>query len=114
MRATNWQQLSIDNRSGELGSEGGVIISDEIYNNQARITLERSARLAAFAITCGLSGWLVHTRFFESEAEAGTQLDAMKAALTRLADAVKPAVAMTPDGVALLARLCQEFVEQFP
>jgi hypothetical protein len=99
---------------GEPGSEGGAIVADESHDDGARITPERSTRLAPFAITCGVSGWLVHTRFFESELEAKLQFDAMKVALARLTDGVKSPVDMQPNETSRIGRLCQEFVEQFP
>ena len=98
---------------GEVGSEWGVIVADESYDDGTRITLERSTRLAPFAITCGLSGWLVHTRFFEFEAEARSQFDAMKEALARMTEAVRSVDNAQPND-ASIGRLCQEFVEQFP
>jgi hypothetical protein len=99
---------------GTVGSERGTIVADEIHDGGARITLECATRLAPFAITCGLPGWLVHTRFFESEAEARSQLDTMKVALARITEAVKLADDAQPKDVSLIGRLCQGLVEEFP
>jgi hypothetical protein len=99
---------------GKVGSEGGVIVADESDDDGARITLERSTRLAPFAITCGVSGWLVHTCFFESEADARSQFDAMKVALARMTEAVKSVADVRPHDTSLIGRLCQEFVAEFP
>jgi hypothetical protein len=63
---------------GERGSEFGVIIRDEKRNGAARITLERDTRSASFAITCGIHGWMIHTRFFHAEAEAQTEFENMQ------------------------------------
>jgi hypothetical protein len=106
-----WREFSVGSSIGKVGCEGGAIVADESYDDEARITLERSTRLAPFAITCGASGWLVHTRFFESEAEARSQFDAMKVALARLVRSVDD---MQPDDNSLIGQLCQEFVEEFP
>jgi hypothetical protein len=107
---TDWCEFSRGESLGSVGSEGGTILLDEVYGDAVRLTLERAGRVAPFAITCGVSGWLVHTRFFESEPEARSQLAAMKLALARIADAVMPG---TDDG-SLRGQLCAEFVEAFP
>jgi hypothetical protein len=109
-----WREFSMGSSIGKVGSEGGAIVADESYEDRARITLERSTRLAPYAITCGVSGWLVHTRFFESEAEARSQFDAMKAALAHMTDAVKSVDDVQPNDTSLIGRLCQAFVEEFP
>jgi hypothetical protein len=70
--------------------------------------------VAPFAITCGVSGWLVHTRYFDSETEARAQFEAMKAALARMTEAVKSMDNVQVDDTSLVGRLCQEFVEEFP
>ncbi len=49
----------------------------------ARITLESEA-LTPFAITCGVYGWMVHTRFFSDEAEAQSEFEKMKEALAQI------------------------------
>jgi hypothetical protein len=109
-----WREFSMGSSIGTVGSEGGAIVADESYEDRARITLERSTRLAPYAVTCGVSGWLVHTRFFESEAEARSQFDAMKAALAHMTDAVKSVDDVQPNDTSLIGRLCQAFVEEFP
>ncbi|MDE6520354.1 MAG: hypothetical protein K2K91_07875 [Ruminococcus sp.] len=58
-----WDNL-LDN-IGEKGSENGVIILDEEYKNQCRITLEKCPEY--YAITCGVYGAMVHTVFCGSD-----------------------------------------------
>jgi len=70
---------------GQQGSEQGVVVADEEHGDGARITLERDGVGAPWAITCGVYGLLVHTRFFMSEAEARAAFDAMKEPLHKLA-----------------------------
>jgi hypothetical protein len=70
------------------GSESGVIVLDEEYDQRARISLERAARVAPFAITCGVYGRLMHTRYFGSEAEAKSKYDAMKLVLKLIVDGI--------------------------
>jgi len=69
---------------GQKGSEGGVILRDEEHPQEARITLERDTKHAHFAITCGIYGCMLHTRFFKLEGEACAQYDEMKDALHTL------------------------------
>lgn len=57
---------------------------DDEHSLGARITLERAGRIAPLSITCGVYGWMVHTRFFATEAEAASQYDRMKNALSNL------------------------------
>jgi hypothetical protein len=57
---------------GQEGSEDGTITRDEEEDLRgARIT-----PTAPFAITCGVSGWMVHTRFFSIEADVIVQFEA--------------------------------------
>jgi hypothetical protein len=72
---------------GQKGSEQGVIIRDDEHAFGARITLERDTH-APFAITCGIYGWMMHTRFFEFEDEANAEYEKMKASLTELVDRI--------------------------
>ena len=65
----------------QRGSENGIIISDEEHDVGSRITLERGTDIAPFAITCGIYGWMFHTRYFSSAVEASAELDRMKAGL---------------------------------
>lgn len=69
-----WSSLLTD--PPERGTEGGVIILDDEHDLGARITLESGG--AGGAITCGIYGWMVHTRFFDAESEARAAFDAMK------------------------------------
>ena len=39
---------------------------------------EVAAFTAPFAITCGIYGWMVHTRFFDAEPEASSAFEEMK------------------------------------
>jgi hypothetical protein len=65
------------------------VFRDEEHVLGARITLERAASVAPFAITCGIYGWMMHTCFFDSEAEAESQYDQMKNSLSALLEAAK-------------------------
>lgn len=74
---------------GHNGSEGGIIWKDEEHTDGARITLERDSLMGApFALTCGIYGWMVHTRFFADEPTALAQYEAMKPVLAEIAGLV--------------------------
>jgi hypothetical protein len=66
---------------GQSGSEGGVIVVDEEHPDGARITLERDGAVAPWSITCGVYGWMAHTRFFPERAQAEIALGPMKSSL---------------------------------
>jgi hypothetical protein len=75
MAENSWHQFEDGATLGQKGSESGVILRDEEHPQEARITLERDTRTAPFAITCGIYGCMLHTRFFsqESEEEGGPE-----------------------------------------
>lgn len=79
-----WYPFDNGSTLAQKGSEGGTILRDEERPNEARITLERDGSIAPFAITCGIYGCMVHTRFFSLESEACAQYDQMRIALAEL------------------------------
>ncbi len=88
MDVEKWYPFAAGSTIGETGSEDGVILLDEEYSGGARITLERDGSHAPFAITCGIYGWMAHTRYFATEQEAHEEFEAMKAELARIADLI--------------------------
>jgi hypothetical protein len=99
---------------GDTGSEG-VILRDEEYGGGARITLERDGFAAPFSITCGVYGWLVHTRFFAHGWEAERQYVAMKPGLAAIVDLMPPA-GESPVGAKMdpAVDAINRFMERFP
>jgi hypothetical protein len=65
----DWYPFRHGESIGQTGSEGGKILRDEEHSDGARVTLEK-LRADRWTITCGIYGWMVHTRFFLSEASA--------------------------------------------
>ena len=99
---------------GLVGSDGGVILRDDEYRGDARITLERGG-FAPFSITCGVYGWMVHTRFFSTLADAEREYAAMQPHLAAIADSLPfttdPELDAKMDAVVVaLGR----FVDEFP
>jgi hypothetical protein len=84
MAEISWHPFDGGATLGQKGSESGVILCDEEHPLEARITLERDTPTAPFAITCGIYGCMLHTRFFSLESEASSQYDQMKSALSEL------------------------------
>jgi len=99
---------------GEAGSERGIILRDEEYSACARITLERDGH-TPFAITCGIYGWMVHTRFFATEEEANEAFGAMKVELARIVDLIPSrADPQASERSSVAAEEMQAFIEEFP
>ena len=67
---SSWQPFEDGHTIGRTGNEGGAILHDEEHPDGARITLEKNTTHAPYAITCGVYGWLVHTRFLADEETA--------------------------------------------
>jgi hypothetical protein len=89
VNGSSWHPIENGATIGHAGSEEGFIVRDEEHSLGARITLERAARIAPFAITCGIYGWMMHTRFFATDAEADAQYDLMKTSLAELLEAAE-------------------------
>jgi hypothetical protein len=112
---TTWQMFEDGRTLGRSGSEGGEIVQDDEHPGGARITLERNCLRAPFAITCGVYGWMVHTRFLADEETAQHAVAVMKAALAQV-------VALIPDEDAPdeteqideVTAAIADFVERFP
>ncbi|HYO53341.1 hypothetical protein [Archangium sp.] len=80
----SWRPVEEGRTLGLGGAEGGILVRDEEHPAGLRITLEEDPERSFYALTCGISGWLVHTRFFGSEVEAHAAWDEMKPALVEL------------------------------
>jgi hypothetical protein len=110
----NWYPFDGGRGIGTAGSEGGTILADDEHGLGARITLERDCGTAPFAITCGIYGWMVHTRWFGEEAEARADYAAMKQALDAIIQAIP--LENDPDRAARdkdVMRRIEAFVDRF-
>ena len=70
MNYNNWYAFDSGNSVGQLGSESGKVIFDIENSNGARITIEKDAEIAPYAITIGVYGLLFHTHFAGTDSEA--------------------------------------------
>ena len=110
-----WESYENGSTLNQVGSEGGVIIQDDVYQNFARITLERDSQIAPFAITCGIFGWMVHTRYFATLEQAGPEFKEMKKHLVKIVDLIgSEADAMQESEIDHISLEINEFVEVFP
>lgn len=112
MRMTDWVPFENGTTAGATGSEGGTIVRDELHPDGARITLERTT--ARFAITCGVYGWMVHTRFFASESEAVAAYEEMKAALAEILARLPGEGEDAERAGADAAGIVDDFIARFP
>jgi len=109
-----WYAFDGGGTIGAAGSEDGVIMRDDEHANGARITLERDSTIAPFAITCGIYGAMVHTRWFSSEAQAQHDYDAMKQALDAIIRGPLENDQNFTAGTKTSSEAIEEFVERFP
>jgi hypothetical protein len=111
----SWSIFDEGKSIGTLGSERGVILRDQEHSAGARITLERDTPQVPYTITCGIYGWMVHTRFFGTEQEAQAGFDLMSLELARII--VMIPLASDPDGDSKMRPVSDaisKFVEKFP
>ena len=112
---TSWYPFDGGGSVGTAGAEAGTVMLDDEHELGARITLERDGATAPFAITCGIYGWMMHTRFFGAEADARSAYDAMQQALGDVVLTIP--LDGDPDrdaGMKDVTRRIGEFVERFP
>ncbi len=109
-----WTEYEAGGTIGLQGTEGGTIFRDEEYVGEsagARITLERECKFAPYAITCGVYGWLVHTRFIADEPTAISEYEKMQPSLARIVDMI--GADGTPDDPDALDGAVAQFTEQY-
>jgi hypothetical protein len=80
----SWRLAEGGSTLGLAGAEGGTIVRDEEHPAGLRLTLEEDASRSFHALTCTVSGWLVHRRYFDSDAKAAAAWDEMQPALVEL------------------------------
>jgi len=80
----SWRLVEEGRTLGLGGTEGGIVVRDEEHPAGLRLTLEEDPARSFYSVTCGVVGWLVHSRFFDNEAAAHAAWDEMKPALLEL------------------------------
>jgi hypothetical protein len=109
---TGWISFENGSTVGATGSDGGTILRDELHPDGARITLERTA--SGFAITSGVYGWMVHTRFFADETVAIAAYEEMKPTLAEILARLPGAEGDVELAVGEIAIALNDFIERFP
>lgn len=110
-----WSLFDSGGSIGEQGSENGIIIRDGEHVDGARITLERDGWIAPFSITCGIYGWMVHTRYFSREDEAQQEFDKMQVSLDEILSLIPLLEDPALDAKMEAAKeAVSDFVEQYP
>ncbi len=110
----NWVEFDEGETIGTTGSEGGQISRDEENVFGARITLEEYGGIADFSITCGIYGWMLHTRFFKDELEAIDEFGKMKREISRILELIS---SKDEDDAQTTENILEEianFVEEYP
>jgi hypothetical protein len=81
---SNWIAYDKGESIGKIGAEGGVILRDEEHELGARLTLKRGNNY--ISVSCSIYGWMDHTRFFSTEAEAQREYLLMKPPLANMVE----------------------------
>lgn len=116
MAAREWIEFEGGSTVGHQGSEKGITIRDEEHSRGARITLERDAGDVPFAITCGIYGWMVHTRFLGNQVDAVQEYEQMKIAMAGLMSKIPDAARNNEDDQQLsqVSSAIEDFVKMYP
>ena len=111
---TNWSDYDEGYSIGTVGASGGAIVRDEEHETGARITLEEESSFAPFAVTCGIYGWMFHTRYFADESEAGVEFDRMKNDLSDILETIAADEDLDEAAENEIAEAIELFVEKYP
>jgi hypothetical protein len=110
-----WESFDGGVTINQIGSEDGSIALDEEHVDGARITLERGCGHAPFAITCGVYGWMFHTRYFGTESEATAEYHRMKDGLAEILEVIPRTDDPDVDAKRrIVGDAIGSFVERFP
>lgn len=76
---SSWAIYNKGSTIGTTTSEGALILSDESHEAGARITLKRGNSYVS--VSLHIRGWMDHTRFFTTDADAQREYRAMRTAI---------------------------------
>ena len=85
-----------------------MILSDEAHNSGARITLKRGNSYVS--VSLHIKGWMDHTRFFSTDADAQREYRAMRSAVQTVLNVINT------EGVSDIKvwEAISDFVRRFP
>jgi hypothetical protein len=75
----SWYVFNKGRSIGTTSAEGGLILSDEAHDGGARITLKRGKNYVS--VSLNIYGWMDHTRFFSTDADAQREYRAMRSSV---------------------------------
>ena len=110
----NWREYDEGYTIGTSGSDGGVILRDEEHNFGARMTLEEEGSSAPYSVTCTIYGWMAHTRFFPTEADAEEAFERMQSDLESILSLVPEDGEADEETMDAISDEIAEFVEIYP
>jgi hypothetical protein len=108
---SDWYSFNDGESIEQIGSEGGKILRDEEHSDGARVTLE-FVRSNRFTITCGIYGWMVHTRFFDSETAGLVGFDETKDELGKILALIPMEDDATDENMHIAGNALSDFVER--
>ncbi len=108
-----WTAFDDGKSLGSSGSEGGTTRRDEEHDLGARITLEEGGGIAPWSITCGIYGWMFHTRYFATEDERNREFDQMKVGLEDVLAIIPLKDDATPEQMSAVSSAIEAFVKRF-
>jgi len=114
IKETIWYDFDEGYSIGTSGPDGGLIVRDEEHQSGARMTIEEDGSFAPFSITCGIYGWMFHTRYFPTESEAVEGFELMKIDLDEILKLFSTEDEADEDTFNAVAEEISEFVEKYP
>jgi len=105
---SSWSIYNKGRTIGTTSAEGGLILSDESHNVGARITLKRGNSYVS--VSLHIKGWMDHTRFFSTDADAQREYRAMRSAVQTVLNVINT------EGVSEIKvwEAISDFVRRFP
>ena len=110
---SDWYPFKSGESIGQTGSESGKILRDDEHGDGARVTLEHISN-NRFTITCGIYGWMVHTRFFGSEANAQIGFNETKRELANILAMIPIEDEANDENMRVAQDTIDDFVERCP
>ena len=108
---SNWYFFKNGESIGQTGSESGRILRDDEHVDGARVTLEQ-VRNNRFTITCGIYGWMMHTRFFDSEANGQIGFEETKDELDKIIALIPTEDEANDENIRAAENAVSDFVER--
>lgn len=108
---SDWYVFKNGESIGQSDSKSGRILRDDEHGDGVRVTLAQGAH-NRFTITCGIYGWMVHTRFFDSETAALMGFDETKEELGKILALIPLQDAANDENMRVAENAIADFVER--